>query len=363
MRRIRSGRYFQIATHETAETAEMFLYGYIGEDWFSEDEITALSFMKEIRRLEAKYATIHLHINSPGGSVYEGDAIVNAIRNSTSEIHTYNDGLCASMAAQMWLAGKVRHMAENAKLMLHNVHTVAWGNAGDLRREADVLDKFDQASIITVAALTGMTEEEVRTQFFDYNDHWLTYTEVNDLGLITAAADSTYQARAVPPVDRMDFADLLQFFENQPQNTQKTWLQNLKEKLFGSHEAAVEPFPRSPSNPLDMNFEEFKIAIDTGQLDREAVLAHIGASAAAPAQPESDSNPDHAGQIEELRNNMNAAILDLKTQLAAILEAPAGGPSKTLSEQDQYTDADVETARKLAEYQATLEKFEKEYTR
>ena len=118
-------RYFQVITAESGGTPEILLYGVIGmDDFASPDEaITDVEFLKAFRALEMKHDRINIRINSPGGSMYHGNAIVTAIQESKAEIHTYNDGLAASMASTIFLVGDVRHASKNSLLLfISQVH-------------------------------------------------------------------------------------------------------------------------------------------------------------------------------------------------------------------------------------------------
>jgi ATP-dependent Clp endopeptidase proteolytic subunit ClpP len=188
-------QYFKVVTGEREDRAEIFLYGMIGQDfWWGDEEmkeesITDISFIKTIRELEKDFDRIDIRINSPGGSVMHGDPIIAAIRSSKSEIHTYVDGMAASMAADIWVAGHVRHMGVNSKLMIHSTWSGAIGNAQDLRKAADMLDKFDETAIATFAAATGWTEIETKERFYDYEDHWLSAKDAAEIGLIERVED------------------------------------------------------------------------------------------------------------------------------------------------------------------------------
>ena len=208
--------YFRVVTNQTAGKAEMFLYGYIGQDfWWDEDlqeeSLTDLAFLKAFRELEKSYTEIHLRINSPGGSVFHGDPIITAIRNSEATVHTWNDGLAGSMAADIWVAGNVRHMAENAKLMIHSTSSIAFGTAKDMREAADMLDKFDEVAALMLAEATGKTEEEIRAAFYDHSDHWLTAKDAVEWGLISAPEKYTTEPTPTEP-EKMNYAALVRSY-------------------------------------------------------------------------------------------------------------------------------------------------------
>lgn len=168
------------------DSADILLYGYIGEDWWVDEEQqnTDVNIVTQIEELSKSHNRINIRINSPGGSIYHGNAIVTAIKNSSVEIHTYNDGLAASMGAVIFCASENRHMAKNALVMLHSPISAMWGNAKDLREEADVLDAFQNTLASTVAGATNLTEEEVKEKYMDYNDHWLSYKDCVENGMV-----------------------------------------------------------------------------------------------------------------------------------------------------------------------------------
>ncbi len=187
--------YLRVITNEKEDRAEMLVYGYVGQDfWFDEElnkeSITDLAFVRSLRELEAKYNRIDVRINSPGGSVFHGDPIITALRNSKAEIHTYCDGMCASMAFDIWLVGDVRHTAVNSKFMSHATSSIEIGTAQDMRDAAERLDKFDDAAVATFAKVTDLEEAEIRARFYDdYKDHWLSSEDVMELGLVKSIDD------------------------------------------------------------------------------------------------------------------------------------------------------------------------------
>lgn len=189
-------KYFRAYYDKEGNTGELYLYGYIGQKadpFYGEDpeeDITDKAVVKAIRELEKQTGRINIRINSPGGSVMHGDPIITAIRNSKAEIHTYVDGIAASMAFDIWAAAKNRHASINSKLMIHATGGFAFGTAKDMRAAADMLDKFDQSAISTFAAATGMSEDEIRSKFYDdYADHWMTAKDALEMGLIDEIED------------------------------------------------------------------------------------------------------------------------------------------------------------------------------
>lgn len=213
--------YFRVVTSKQDDKAEIFLYGYIGQDfWWGDDEmkeetITDLAFLKAFRELEKDYDEIHIRINSPGGSVFHGDPIISAIQASDATVHTWNDGMAASMGFDIWVAGDVRHMAENAKAMAHATISVAVGNAAEMRNTAEMLDKFDEAAINILAKAAGMDAEEVRSRFYDGRDHWMTAKDIEALGLIENVENYETEEVVEEP-EKMGLSELVRTFHEKP---------------------------------------------------------------------------------------------------------------------------------------------------
>lgn len=82
-----------------------------------------------------------MHINSPGGSVFDGIAILNVLRNHRGALTTVVDGIAASAASFIAQAGTTRVMARNSQMMIHDAMALCGGNAADMRETADLLDK------------------------------------------------------------------------------------------------------------------------------------------------------------------------------------------------------------------------------
>ncbi len=131
-------RYFTIK-NQGKEKAEILIYGLIGESMFV-DGIGAKTFASELKAL-GDVKEISLRINSPGGSVFEGLTIYNLLMAHKAQKTVYVDGIAGSIASVIAMCGKVL-MPENATMMIHNPMGMVAGNADDMRKMADDLDKI-----------------------------------------------------------------------------------------------------------------------------------------------------------------------------------------------------------------------------
>jgi len=189
---------------DKADKAEIWIYEEIGEDFWTGGGITAKNFQKELAAIKA--GQIDLHINSPGGLVFDGITIYNLLKNHPANVTTYIDGLAASIASVIALAGDKVIMAENALYMIHNVSGGVIGTANEMRDYADKLDKVEGSSIKTYAAKTGKTDEEIKA-LLDA-ETWMTADEALEMGFvdeISGEADMAACAKFIPVMAKAGF--------------------------------------------------------------------------------------------------------------------------------------------------------------
>lgn len=122
---------------------------------------------------------VEVRLNSPGGLVSEGLAIYNALRPRKPTV--YIDGVVASIASLIAMAGATIVAAENSLLMIHDPWTDATGNPAQLRRTADLLDKHLDA-MVGAYARSGVNESRLRSMMAD--ETWMTADEALDLGFV-----------------------------------------------------------------------------------------------------------------------------------------------------------------------------------
>lgn len=165
-------RWYSIRPRAAAgRSAEVFIYGDIGESWFG-DTVTAKDFVREIAALDVDELTVR--INSFGGSVPDGIAIYNAIKRHPATTTITIDGMAASIASLIAMAGDRVEMAANALLMIHAPWSYAVGNSADLREHADLLDTWAEAMSASYATKTARPLDEIRALLTDGEDHWYT---------------------------------------------------------------------------------------------------------------------------------------------------------------------------------------------
>jgi ATP-dependent Clp endopeptidase proteolytic subunit ClpP len=148
--------------------------------------VTAKGFLAELGALPDD-AAIDLRLNSPGGSVFDAVAIYNALRRHPGEVTVWIDGIAASAASYIAMAGDTIVMPENAFLMIHDPSGLVMGTAEDMRSTAEALDKVKVSLIQGYATKSGKPDDEIAALMAA--ETWLDATEALDLALIDRIAE------------------------------------------------------------------------------------------------------------------------------------------------------------------------------
>ncbi len=162
---------------ENAIAKETNVYLYDEISWWG---ISAEEFVKDLKAITTPI--INLHINSPGGAVFDGTAIYNALKQHKSKIIVYIDGLAASIASIVAMAGVEIIMGESAFLMIHKPFSIVIGTAEDMRAEADLLDKVSETISKIYQNKSGKDEKEIKDLMAA--ETWFTAEEALEAGFI-----------------------------------------------------------------------------------------------------------------------------------------------------------------------------------
>lgn len=169
------------------KTGELTLYGEISNTTWWGDEITPKQFKEELDAL-GDIEILNVYINSPGGDVFAGQAIYSMLKRHTAQVNVYIDGVAASIASLIAMAGDKVIMPANAMMMIHNPWTIAAGNANDFRKLADDLDKVRDSMIVAYQGKSGLEKEEI-INIMDA-ETWLSAEECKEKGLADEIEDA-----------------------------------------------------------------------------------------------------------------------------------------------------------------------------
>ena len=159
-----------------ARGAEIVIYDEIGA--FG---IPAKAFLDELRALRP-VAELTVRINSLGGSVFDGVAIYNALKRHDARVTVWVDGIAASIASMIAMAGDEVVMPENAMLMLHDPSGLVAGTAADMRAMAEALDRMKAGMVAAYRDKSGRDDAEIEALMTA--ETWLSAQEAVALGLV-----------------------------------------------------------------------------------------------------------------------------------------------------------------------------------
>lgn len=179
--------------NEFKNKAEIIINGYIGA-W---DDNNAKDFLKEFNKLVKSYKVIDIRIlNSGGGSVFEGNAMISTIRQSEATVNVYVDGFAGSMAANIAISGNRLEMSKVAKIMFHKATGGVIGDSEDLRSAANLLEDIEKDIIEMLAEKTGENKKYFKDEFFSGTDKFLNAKEAEDLKISDATYDKPEEKKS-----------------------------------------------------------------------------------------------------------------------------------------------------------------------
>ena len=198
--------YFQMKA--TNNVAQIDIFGdIVSEKWFDE-ETSATSFRDALKEL-GDVSTSNLSINSGGSSVFDGIAIYNMLKSHRATVNVYVEGLAASIASVIAMAGDTITMRSGSMMMVHMPWTLSQGNAEEMRKTADTLEKTGDSIVDIYSERTGISPDDIRNIMND--ETWLSAEEAVEQGWATKLDKKEAVMNSVPK-------EILGRFSNVPKN-------------------------------------------------------------------------------------------------------------------------------------------------
>ncbi|MBZ0157385.1 MAG: Clp protease ClpP [Alphaproteobacteria bacterium] len=170
--------YYTIRNRADGRSAEILLYGQIGTGPLSEGT-GAKQFAQDLKAL-GNIESLTVRINSPGGSVFEGTAIYSQLRTHKARKTVYVDGIAASIASLIAMAGDKVVMPGNSMMMIHDPSALTVGTSGDMRKMAEALDKIKVAMMEAYREKTKLSTSELSHLMSE--ETWMTAEEAKQKG-------------------------------------------------------------------------------------------------------------------------------------------------------------------------------------
>lgn len=198
----RAGIVFNAATDTSP--AEIMIYDQIGASFWDDSGVTAKDVIAALASADGK--AVNVRINSPGGDVFEGYAIYNALQGYKGGVETTVDGLAASAASWIALAGDKVTMGPMSMFMIHDSSTMAFGNKQDLLATAGILSKLDNQFAEIYAAKTGKSVADMAAAMTA--ETFYTAAEAKEAGFADVVLDTKVAAKTDPaPADAENVVD------------------------------------------------------------------------------------------------------------------------------------------------------------
>lgn len=177
-------------SNKSATEAEIVIYAGIGLDWWGDGSmISAKNFSDELKNIPDTVNTLHVRINSPGGDVFDGIAIYNRLKQHKAKKIVYIDGLAASIASIIALAGDEIKIGEGALYMIHLPWTCACGDRMALDNTINRLMDVEEQMIGIYAKRTKMDRAEVRALL--EAETWMGAEEAIEKGFVDSQVEET----------------------------------------------------------------------------------------------------------------------------------------------------------------------------
>ncbi|MEV3857733.1 head maturation protease, ClpP-related [Streptomyces sp. NPDC050095] len=288
--------WYRITNAAGSDEAEVMLYDEIG-GWFG---ATADEFIADLRGITAP--NLRVRINSPGGSVFEGIAIANALRSHPANVVIQVDSVAASIASVIAMAGDRVEMAPNSMLMIHDASGVCLGNSSDMEEMAKLLALISDNIADAYAARAGGTREQWREAM--RAESWYLPDDAVAAGL---ADEALATPRTGEPVEQPD--------EDEP-DMARAWDLN----AYG-YAGPAQPERPKPGPPPAAPEDEVVLTAALGDTLGEEIVAMVrravAESQAAPEQPAPE--PEQSAEPEPDVEPEPEADTDLWAELAAHL--------------------------------------------
>lgn len=192
-------KYYSLVT--TGREADVHIFGDITSWEWLESDVSSYTLSKEIEGMDVD--KINVYINSYGGEIGEALAIANKLIGHKATIRTVATGFACSAAANIFMAGNERVMYNASLLMVHNGWTTAAGNAGELRKAANDIEKLTQTSMRLYTGKVNISTEELQKLLDD--ESWLTPEESLSMGFATEIIGAPESDKATQSVRQAVF--------------------------------------------------------------------------------------------------------------------------------------------------------------
>lgn len=338
-------------------SSNLYLDGDIANETWWGDEVTPEAFRTELRQMKGD---LTVHINSPGGDVFAGVTIYNALKDyHKGKVTVKVDGLAASIASVVAMAGDEIIMSPGSMMMIHNPWSIGAGSSDELRKAADTLDRIKESILPIYTDRTGLSEDEIQ-DLMDA-ETWMSAEKAVELGFADVVQKATKEKAEGEPVNVMmaNFAfsmsasksamkDFISKFNNSERETSMNENDELKETQaeVQTEETQVEAPAEEVAEVKDSAENACESECEHKEEEAADKEAEAEETTEAPAEDENaeegetaeekaaDEGEDIADKIEAEIKALKDENAELKAQIEALKEANAKAEAKASAKDD-----------------------------
>lgn len=310
-------------------TAEVLIYGPIGEDWYG-NGVTAKQFRDDLKSA-GDVSEIVVRVNSPGGEVFDGIAIYNELRAHKARKIVQVDGYAASIATVIAMAGDEIVLGTGTAMMIHGPSTFAWGPADTMRETADMLDKVAVGMVDAYARFNKTLAREDIEALMTGGDHWYTAAEAIKAGFATRMAEEQ------EPTDSTEATSAFKKAFAQVREQFSAPSLRIAAQLNPPALAVTPAIPATPKEESVMTPEQIEAAKAAARAEALQAEAARVSEIRAMFQPHS---VQHLGLMSECVGDQSCTAADASKKLLAALAAgatpTAGATHNVLDQRDKF---------------------------
>lgn len=297
------------------QAAEVLIYDAIGHDILGTG-VTAAKFDRQLTALgEVKEITVR--INSPGGEVWDGLAIYNRLQQHPATVRVIIDGLAASIASVIAMAGDRIEVGDSAMIMIHDPYMLTLGDADDMRAAAEVLDKVKSGMVEAYSARTGLSAQKIITLM--EAETWFTADEAIKQRFADGRVEKPTKAKA--PAAMACWQAVMAKFQNTPdslkENPMKTPVPEARADQVKNLFTGLRTIKSLDSKASFLDNLEARAMLNP-QLTEEQIRAEVLAELGRDCEPLRTPTASHVPFIEGSAHDFRAAAVDSLLMRAGI---------------------------------------------
>lgn len=326
----------------------IYIYGVIDSYQVNNSDEYGIVSLKNIKSQvenQSEADTLVVHIHSEGGLVTEGFAIHDYLRSTGKKIITQIEGLCASIATVIALAGDERKMSNNSDFMIHNPWGFTGGESSDLRKYADELERLEDKIQDFYVSKTNLTKDQV-TQYMK-DETWLSAEKALEYGFVTEVMSVM---RAVARFKENSNTNTMANLSNEDKN----WLKELVGSIKNAFKPSVSNIVMQDANGVSIDFYELEEGQDI-VVGAKATIENESANGEH-VMPSGETYVFSGGELTEIKeaeeeeeNEMAQENEELKAQVEELTQAKAELENKLEEKDKVYAKLEEETNKKLAQ--------------